>query len=172
MTFADVRKIARPNGRDETLFRVLLVAGLLLLTASWTGTAAAASSPAKADSHAAGKKPDAHSGSDAIDPIFGLPPIVVKVPERGKRIDRTIVFKADLVFDEVENDRINDSMRVAKALLPRIMDSVITGMQGKYFDDLSTPASLSDVVLQRSNIVLKPYGVVAKALRLQDLGNP
>ena len=54
-------------------------------------------------------------------------------------------------------------------LLPRIMDSVITGIEGKQFEDLSNLVFLNDVIVRRSNSVLKPYGVVVKSLNLKDL---
>jgi hypothetical protein len=101
---------------------------------------------------------------------FGLPPIVVKVREPGDTQDRTITFKADLVFDEVDQNRIDDSMSVSKRLLPRIMDSVITGLDGKRIENLSDPATVTAMVVERANLVLTPYGVVVKALKMQYLG--
>ena len=113
----------------------------------------------------------AESSVDASgEPVFGLPPIVVQVPDHGGSELKVIIFKAALVFDEVEPERISDSQRIAKSLLPKIMDSVISGVQNHRFTDWSKTEEVTQVVLDSSNAVLKPYGVVIKKLRMQDLG--
>jgi len=150
--------------RGGALLPALALAGLLTVTMPWA-RAAYASGGETSHGEAA--------GADSVPegpPIFGLPPIVVNVLQTGNPKAQTVVFKADLVFDEVDPTRIEDTMSVTKSLLPRIMDSVITGIQGKRFNDLKDIAFLNDVVLQRSNDVLKPYGVVVKSLHLMELG--
>ena len=76
-----------------------------------------------------------------------------------------------LIFDETDEDRINDSLRIAKTLMPRIMDSVITGVQGHRFDSASKAEDVNRMILDRSVAVLQPYGVVVKTLRIERLGN-
>lgn len=114
-----------------------------------------------------------NSGEPAADkapqPIFNLPPIMVQVPDNGGRELKTVLFKAALVFDEVDPERINDSERIAKSVLPKIMDSVITGMQRHHFTDKTTAADVSRLVLDQSNAVLKPYGVIIKKLKMEHL---
>lgn len=165
MTPAFSRTETNGTRRAGALFRALAVAGLLAAAMPWAGAAqAAAGSTAHGGAGA--------DGAEAAQPIFGLPPIVATVLQKGDPEPKTVVFKADLVFDEVEDDRIQQSIGVTKSLLPRIMDSVITGIEGKQFDDLKNLASINDVVVARSNEVLKPYGVVVKSLHLVDLSRP
>jgi hypothetical protein len=170
--------------RDETartprvchigdLLSVLAILGVRVLAVSWMRPAmsadkapdvrAAARQLADSETAVGGAVGEAVSS-------FGLPPIVVKVREPGDTQDRTITFKADLVFDEVDQNRIDDSMSVSKRLLPRIMDSVITGLDGKRIENLSDPATVTAMVVERANLVLTPYGVVVKALKMQYLG--
>jgi len=151
MTFADSRSKARGKRRSGGLLPALALAGLLTVTMPWS-VAAYASGGGTSHGEAAGA-----NGAPAGAPIFGLPPIVVDVLQTGDPDAKTIIFKADLVFDEVDPARIEDAMSVTKSLLPRIMDSVITGIQGRRFKDLKDIVFLNDVVLQRSNDVLKPY---------------
>jgi hypothetical protein len=163
MKRADSRSKAHGKRHGGGLLPALALAGLLTVTMPWSDAAYASGSEAS-HGEAAGAK-SAPEGP----PIFGLPPIVVNVLQTGDPDAKTIIFKADLVFDEVDPMRIEETMSVTKSLLPRIMDSVITGIQGKRFSNLKDIAFLNDVVLQRSNDVLKPYGVVVKSLRLTDL---
>lgn len=144
----------------------------LFLLAMTVSEAHAASGMTKGDARFAVEDAAVKTTPEDDLPSFGLPPIAVRVLEDRTLMDRSVVFKADLVFDEVDEERIKDTMRVTKALLPRIMDSVITGIHGKRFSDLTTLAALNHVVLQRSNAVLRPYGVVVKSLRMMDLRNP
>jgi hypothetical protein len=163
MKLADSRSKARGKRRGGGLLPALALAGLLTVTMPWSD-AAYASGSETSHGEAAGA-----NGAPEGPPIFGLPPIVVNVLQTGDRKAQTVVFKADLVFDEVDPTRIEDTLIITKSLLPRIMDSVITGIQGKRFGNLKDIAFLNDVVLQRSNDVLKPYGVVVKSLHLKDL---
>jgi hypothetical protein len=166
MKLADSRSKARGKRRGGGLFPALALAGLLTVTTPWSD-AAYASGSETSHGEAAGA-----NGAPEGPPIFGLPPIVVDVLQIGDPDAKTIIFKADLVFDEVDQTRIEDTLIITKSLLPRIMDSVITGIQGKSFKNLKDIAFLNDLVLQRSNDVLRPYGVVVKSLRLRDLGRP
>ncbi|MPY74529.1 MAG: hypothetical protein GEU87_09715 [Alphaproteobacteria bacterium] len=121
--------------------------------------------------HRASAGEPAKAASDAeVEPSFDLPPIIVQVSQNGRAHQKTMVFKAALVFDETDRERINDSMRMAKTLLPKIMDSVITGVQGHHFDAESKPEDVNKLILDRSVAVLQPYGVVVKYLRMESLG--
>jgi hypothetical protein len=157
MTFAERRMGAGAIARGRMLAAVALFAAGLALVAAWPQQARASNS---------GQSTLNETG----EPIFGLPPIVVQIPGRGRANARTIVFKAALIFDEVDADRINDSQRLAKTLLPKIMDSVITGVQNHHFVDLTNTEEVNKVVLDRSTVVLKPYGVLLKGLRMEHLG--
>lgn len=157
MTIAERRTGAGAIARGRMLAAVALVAAGVALVAAWPQEARASNS---------GQSTVNETG----EPIFGLPPIVVQIPGRGRTHARTIVFKAALIFDEVDADRINDSQRLAKTLLPKIMDSVITGVQNHHFVDLTNTEEVNKVVLDRSTVVLKPYGVLLKGLRMEHLG--
>ncbi len=109
------------------------------------------------------------AGDKAPKPIFNLPPIMVQVPDNGGPALKIVVFKAALIFDEVDPERINDCERIAKSLLPKIMDSVITGIQRHHFTDKTTTADVTQVVLAQSKAVLNPYGVVIKKLKMENL---
>ena len=143
------------------MLSALALAGLLSVAMPWADAAYASGG---------GTMHGEAAGANDGPPVFGLPPIVVTVHHAGDHDAKTIIFKADLVFDEVDKTRIDDTMSVTKALLPRLMDSLITGIEGKTFKDLKDIAFLHDIVLERSNEVLRPYGVVVKALRLKNLG--
>lgn len=159
--------------RAGDLLPVLAILGVLVLAMSWTGPALSAgkASDAKtavrhfADTEAA----IADAASDEMS-SFGLPPVVVRVRDPADMQERTITFKADLVFDEVDQDRIDDSISVSKHLLPRIMDSVLTGLDGKHIANPSDPETVKTLVVERANLVLKPYGVVVRTLKMQYLG--
>jgi len=56
---------------------------------------------------------------------------------------------------------------VTKRLVPRIMDSVIVGLQNRHFETLPERDVVDKLVVQYSNAVLKPYGVVIKSLQIQ-----
>jgi hypothetical protein len=157
MILAERRTGAGAIARGRMLAAVALFAAGLALVAAWPQQARAANNAGQSTVNETG------------EPIFGLPPIVVQIPGRG-RAARTIVFKAALIFDEVDADRINDSQRLAKTLLPKIMDSVITGVQNHQFVDLTNTEEVNKVVLDRSTVVLKPYGVLLKGLRMEHLG--
>jgi hypothetical protein len=107
----------------------------------------------------------------AGEPSFGLPPIVVQIPEAGHHQPKMVVLKVALVFDETDEDRINDSLRIAKILMPRIMDSVIAGVQEHHFDSASKAEDVNELILDRSAAVLRPYGVLVKSLRIEQLGD-
>jgi len=158
MTFAERRTGAGAIARGRMLATVALLAAGLALVAALPQQARAANNAGQSTVNETG------------EPIFGLPPIVVQIPGRGRANARTIVFKAALIFDEVDADRINDSQRLAKTLLPKIMDSVITGVQNHHFVDLTNTEEVNKVVLDRSTVVLKPYGVLLKGLRMEHLG--
>ena len=146
------------GGRGRALLAALLVAIGLAAAGAWQ-SAAQAGEPAGAAKKAAG------------EPSFDLPPIAVQVSQAGREHTTTMVFKAALIFDETDEDRINDSLRIAKTLMPRIMDSVITGVQGHRFDSASKAEDVNRMILDRSVAVLQPYGVVVKTLRIERLGN-
>lgn len=156
MTFAQTRTGVRVTGRLATWLPVLLLAAVLAVAAggdrpAWAGEAA--------NGHETG----------AREPLFDLPPIMVNVQGKGNVPAKTIVLKTALVFDEVDEDRINDSQRLAKALLPKIMDSVITGVQKYHAVDASDAAGVDKVILERAVAVLRPYGVLIKSLRVENL---
>jgi hypothetical protein len=163
MMFAERRTGNGMIGRGRArLVALSLAAGLAVAMASqqpaWASSAEHAST-------------EAHSGTEAPpEPIFGLPPILIQIPENGGPELKVIVFKASLIFDEVDPERINDSQRIAKSLLPKIMDSVITGMQRHHFADATATEDVTQVVLDSSNAVLKPYGVIIKHLKMEHLG--
>jgi hypothetical protein len=158
--------------RRRDLLPILFVLAALFMAMSWVGPARAG------DTSAGAARPDAKAAANHIaateaavadeTPTFGLPPIVLRVTDENAA-NRTVAFKAALVFDEEDDDRIEDSMRVSKRLLPRIMDSVITGIEGKRIANLSDPSTVDRMVLQRANLVLNPYGVVVRALRMDFL---
>lgn len=153
--------------RHRDLLPVLLVLAALFAAMSWV-------EPAKAGETKKGAKEAANhvAATEAAVaeemPSFGLPPIVLRVRDENAA-NRTVAFKAALLFDEDDSSRIEDSIRVSKRLLPRIMDSVITGIEGKRIANLSDPATMDRMVLRRTNLVLNPYGVVVHALRMDYL---
>jgi hypothetical protein len=155
--------------RFGDLLPVLMTLGMVALAMSWTLPAWSAEKEPDAEA-AARQVADTEAAVGEMIPIFGLPPIVVQVRNRDDAEGRTIAFKADLIFDEDDPDRIEDSVSVTKHLLPRIMDSVITGLDGKRVDNMSNPESVTRTVVERANLVLKPYGVVVKALKIHFLG--
>jgi hypothetical protein len=165
MTFADLRSTACGTGRGGLLLPVLLLTAMLLLT-PWQRAAWASGSSVAAAEHVANT--EAAVGNAEL-PTFSLPPIVLQVREINNPKKRTIAFKAALVFDEVDEGRIEDSMSVTKSVLPRIMDSVIIGIQGERFNKLPDPEAVDRLVIQHANAVLKPYGVVIKALKMHYL---
>lgn len=143
--------------RGSALLPALLIAFGLVLSPSWRHPAQAGE-PTGAAHEAAG------------EPSFDLPPIAVQLSREASAAPRTVVVKAALVFDETDEDRINDSLRLAKTLLPKIMDSVITGVQGQQFAGDSGREAVNRVILERSIAVLQPYGVVVKKLRMDGFG--
>lgn len=155
--------------RFGDLLPVLMTLGMVALAMSWTLPAWSAEKEPDAEA-AARQVADTEAAVGEMIPIFGLPPIVVQVRNRDGAEGRTIAFKADLIFDEDDPDRIEDSVSVTKHLLPRIMDSVITGLDGKRVDNMSNPESVTRTVVERANLVLKPYGVVVKTLKIHFLG--
>lgn len=158
--------------RTGDLFPVLAILGVLVLAMSWTGPAVSAGKApgANAARQIADVETSAADASGDEMSSFGLPPIVVRVRDPGDMQERTITFKADLVFDEVDQKRIDDSISVSKRLLPRIMDSVITGLDGKRIANPPDPATVAKMVVERANLVLEPYGVVVRTLKMQYLG--
>jgi len=155
--------------RHGDLLPVLIILGVVVLAMSWTRPAVSADEATDAKA-AARHVVDTETAVGEMPPSFGLPPIVVKIRESGDAQGRTVAFKADLIFDEVDQGRIEDSISVTKHLLPRVMDSVITGLDGKLIENLSESATVSKMVIERANLVLKPYGVVVKALKMHYLG--
>jgi hypothetical protein len=149
--------LARRCGRS--LFPALLLAGVLVQAPCWQESAWAGEAAGKATEEA------------DLEPSFDLPPIVVQVPAHGTTTARTIVLRTALVFDETDRDRITDSQRLAKALLPKIMDSVITGVQGHRVKDWSNTSDVNQVILDRAAAVLGPYGVLIKTLRVELFGS-
>lgn len=169
MMFAAEAMTSGRMHRAGPLWPMLAVAAALLLASSWMRPAAAASDPAPAAAV------DEKAGDDAALASFGLPPIVVMLKQRdeskGKESKgKTVILKVDLLFDERDEDRINIMLSTAKALLPRIMDSLLTGIQGRQFDDTDDTVAINAVLVERSNRVLRPYGVNVKASRLVQLG--
>lgn len=156
MMFAELPTRAVVSRGGRALFPVLLVAASLVFAMPWHQRALAGELARAA-------------GEADVEPSFDLPPIIVQVSQNGRPHQKTLVFKAALVFDETDPERINDSMRMAKTLLPKIMDSVITGVQGHHFDAGSKPEEVNRLILDRSVAVLKPYGVVVKYLRMESL---
>jgi hypothetical protein len=146
------------GGRRTAALAVLMLASGLLFATAWHRSASAGALAKEAE-------------KVAREPSFDLPPIVVQVSQSGRSHPRTMVFKAALIFDETDEERINDSQRIAKTLMPRIMDSVITGVRAHQFDDASQTEDVNQVIMDRSVAVLQPYGVVIKALRIEYLGN-
>lgn len=168
MTFADWNAHAAQWSRTSDLLPVLAVLGLLVLAMSWVQPAAAGE--VKDDAKEAAHHVASTEAAVAEDiPTFGLPPIVVRVREDGVAGDKTIAFKADFLFDEIDIGRIEDSINVSKKLLPKIMDSVIMGIEGRRIANLSDPATMDRMVIQRVNLVLNPYGVVVKELKMRYL---
>ena len=158
MMFSRSTTGAVAGGRCRALLPVLLVAIGLASAAAWHHAArAGGTTEAK--------------GKVAGEPSFDLPPIVVQIPEAGDHHPKTVVFKVALIFDETDEDRINDSLRIAKALMPRIMDSVIAGVQEHHFDTATKDDDVNQLILDRSVAVLQPYGVLVKSLRIEQLGN-
>ena len=103
-------------------------------------------------------------------PVFSLPPIAAQVFENDTPTGSMRYLKIELVFDEVDHDRILASLSVAKSLQPRLMDRVIAGLQGYRFDRSAQPNAMETVVLKSSSDVLGPYGVVIKSVTIRYLG--
>ena len=169
MMLADeITDTARVSRRSD-LLPVLAVLGLLALAMSWVQPAFAGEDTDDAAKKAAHHVATTEAAVAEEMPTFGLPPIVVRVKDGTSVADKTVAFKADFLFDEIDIGRIEDSINVSKKLLPRIMDSVILGIEGKHIANLSDPATMDRMVIQRANLVLKPYGVVVKALKMRYL---
>jgi hypothetical protein len=146
-----------------------LALGMALVWAFSSHVAGAAGYRTEAISPAMSAHVSLATVADEEAPSFGLPPIVVQLRTRDGQGNKTISFKAALIFDEVDWDRIEDSMRVTKTLMPRIVDSVISGIQNRRFETPPDGAAVDRLVIEYSNAVLKPYGVVIKELRMQYL---
>jgi hypothetical protein len=155
--------------RRSDLLPVLAVLGLLALAMSWVQPAFAGEETEDNAKEAAHHVATMEAAIAEEIPTFGLPPIVVRVKDGASITDKTVAFKADLLFDEIDIGRIEDSINVSRKLLPRIMDSVILGIEGKHIANLSDPTTMDQMVIQRANLVLKPYGVVVKALKMRYL---
>jgi hypothetical protein len=156
MMFARMKRGAVARGIGRVL-PALLVSIVLSLAVAWHHSALAG-------------EPTEAKGKVAGEPSFDLPPIVVQISQTGRPYPRAMVFKAALIFDETDEQRINDSQRIAKTLMPKIMDSVITGVQAHQFSAASNVDDVNQVILDRSVAVLQPYGVVIKTLRIEQLG--
>lgn len=118
-----------------------------------------------AEAEAADKE---HAESELL--TFPLPPIVVRIRQSGEPQMKVVAFKADLVFDEVDPGRIDASIDVADQLVPRIVDSVITGLEGRQIEAASMSETVNRLVIERVNLVLNPYGVTVKSLNVRYLG--
>lgn len=137
----------------------------------WFGAATATAADAVGQ-----QQSDARTGTDKLDesadpaPVFGLPPIVAQVFENDTLTGSVRYLKVELVFDEVDPERIVASQRVAKSLQPRLMDRVIGSLQGYRFDRSAQPKAMENIVFRSSTEVLGPYGVVIKSVTIKDLG--
>lgn len=138
---------------------------------AWSGNAAAqVSDPAAVHLAAVESAAGAPGETDEPLPVFSLPPIAAQVFENDTPTGSMRYLKIELVFDEVDHDRILASLSVAKSLQPRLMDRVIGSLQGHRFDRTAQPNAMEDVVLKSSSDVLGPYGVVIKSVTIRDLG--
>jgi len=100
---------------------------------------------------------------------YDLPLIVLQMPSAVKSSEpRSLVVNGSLQFKGKSDSKLTHSIRMAKLLTPSIMDSILTGMQQEEFDAISDPAVVNRVVLNRTNIVLQPYGVSAERLLMDD----
>lgn len=101
---------------------------------------------------------------------YDLPLIVLQVPNPVHTEEpRSLVVNGSLQFKGKSDKQLTHSIRMAKKLTPSIMDSILTGMQRQDSDVISDPAVVNRVVLDQTNIVLRPYGVSAERMLMGDL---
>lgn len=159
------------RGRSRRLLGCFAPVLALLVTAAWSAPvlAGTGADPVASQLSALESKESETPDQTATPPVFGLPPIVAQVFE-GDAVDGTTkIFKVELVFDEVDHDRIMASQSVAKSLQPRLMDRVIRDIQGSRIDSAADPKAMQRIVLASTSAVLKPYGVVLKSVNIRDL---
>lgn len=101
---------------------------------------------------------------------FDLPLIVVQLPSAVRSKEpRSLVVNGSLQFKGKSDKKLTHSIRMAKKLTPSIMDSILTGMQREDSNAINNPAVVNRVVLDQTNVVLRPYGVSAERLLMDDI---
>lgn len=101
---------------------------------------------------------------------YDLPLIVLQMPNAVRSQEpRSLVVNGSLQFQGKSDSQLTHSIRMAKKLTPSIMDSILTGMQREESDTISDPAVVNRVVLDQTNIVLRPYGVAAERMLVDGI---
>jgi hypothetical protein len=101
---------------------------------------------------------------------YDLPLIVLQVPNAVEsREPRSLVVNGSLQFRGKSDRQLTHSIRMAKLLTPSIMDAIMTGMYRQEFDAIKNPAVVNRVVLDQTNIILRPYGVSAERMVMGNM---
>lgn len=101
---------------------------------------------------------------------YDLPLIVLQMPNTAHSQEpRSLVVNGSLQFKGRTDKQLTRSIRMAKLLTPSIMDSILTGMHRAEIDAISNPDVMNRLVLDRTNIVLHPYGVSAERMLMEGM---
>ena len=101
---------------------------------------------------------------------YELPLIVVQMPNQANLLrPKSLVVNGSLQFKGKSSKQLTRSIRMAKLLTPSIMDAIMAGIRREGPDKASNPVVVNRIVLDRSNEVLRPYGVAAERMVLGDV---
>ncbi len=99
---------------------------------------------------------------------YTLPPIVVQLP-KSIRPSGSLVISSSLESNAGTLTEAAKGARIAKLLSPRLVDSIVTGVREQRHIIAKDASAADRVILDRSNSVLRPYGVVASRLAAQHM---
>ncbi len=99
---------------------------------------------------------------------YTLPPIVVQLP-KSIRPSGSLVISSSLEFNAGTLTEAANGARLAKLLSPRLVDSIVTGVREQRYLIAKDASAADRVILDRSNTILRPYGVVASRLSAQHM---
>ena len=99
---------------------------------------------------------------------YTLPPIVVQLP-KSIRPSGSLVISSSLEFSAGTLTEAANGARLAKLLSPRLVDSIVTGVREQRYLIAKDASAADRVILDRSNSILRPYGVVAARLSAQHM---
>lgn len=99
---------------------------------------------------------------------YTLPPIVVQLP-KSVRPSGSLVISSSLEFNAGTLTEASKGARLAKLLSPRLVDSIVTGVREQRYRIAKDASAADRVILERSNTILRAYGVVASRLSAQHM---